>query len=160
MSRDGIAGLVVLVLSLALYGLTFRIQANSLVPVSPAFYPRMVLGASAVLSFVLLASDLLAQRARRSTPQPATPATPRLRYGMVAIMFAIFALYVVALPYAGFRVATCGFLAVMQWAMDRPRTLRGWIVLVLVAVITTAFTYLMFDTYLQVLLPRGTWTGF
>jgi hypothetical protein len=44
MGRDTIAGLVVLVVSLALFGLTFRIQSNPLVPVSPAFYPRLVLG--------------------------------------------------------------------------------------------------------------------
>jgi putative tricarboxylic transport membrane protein len=157
MSRDGIAGLVVLVLSLVLYGLTFRIQANSLVPVSPAFYPRMVLGASAVLALALVATDVFAQRKRRGVPEAARA---RPRYGLVAILFAIFAVYVVALPYLGFRISTVAFLAVMQAVMEFPRSTRRWMVLGAVALAGTLVAYYTFDTYLQVLLPRGLWSGF
>ncbi len=156
MGRDGIAGLVVLVASLALYWATLSIQSNPLVPVSPAFYPRLVLGVSAILSCALVATDV---RAARKRPRPA-PTQPRPRYGMVAILFAIFAVYVVALPYLGFRVATVAFLAVMQSAIDPPRGRRRVIVVAAVALATTLVTYYTFDSYLQVLLPRGLWTGF
>jgi len=160
MSRDGIAGLVVLVVSLVLYGLTFRIQANSLVPVSPAFYPRIVLGASAVLALALVAIDVFAQRARRGVPEVPEPPRTRPRYGLVAILFAIFAVYVMALPYLGFRISTVAFLAVMQAVMEFPRTPRRWMVLAAVALAGTLVAYYTFDTYLQVLLPRGLWSGF
>jgi hypothetical protein len=79
---------------------------------------------------------------------------------MVVILFAIFGAYVIILPYLGFRIATAAFLAVMQYAMSRPSTVRGWVVLALVALIATAATYAMFEMYLQVLLPRGRWTDF
>jgi putative tricarboxylic transport membrane protein len=158
MGRDGIAGLVVLVVSVFLYALTFRIEANTLVPVSPAFYPRMVLGATAVLSFVMLVVDLIAHRRAPPVAKPAQPAAPR--YDMVVVLFAIFTVYVLALPYLGFRISTLVFIAVMQGAMDFPRTPRRWVVVVLVAIATTAATYYMFEAYLQVLLPRGRWTDF
>ncbi|HET7547765.1 MAG TPA: tripartite tricarboxylate transporter TctB family protein [Usitatibacter sp.] len=160
MGRDTIAGLVILVVSLALLGLTFEIHSNPLVPVSPAFYPRLVLGSTAFLSFLMIVFDVAA---RRRAPQAAAPAKARPakpRYDMVAVMFAIFTVYVVLLPYLGFRIATVAFLAVMQYAMARPRTRRAWIVLALVASIATAVTYYMFEGYLQVLLPRGRWTDF
>jgi putative tricarboxylic transport membrane protein len=153
--RDGIAGLVVLVGSLVLLALTFRIESNPLVPVSPAFYPRVVLGLTAALSLILLVTDLIVHRRGGAEPRKTG-----LRYGMVAIMFGIFGAYVLALPYFGFRVATFVFLVAMQYAMDRPRTPRRWIQVLLVALGTTAATYYMFDGYLQVLLPRGRWTGF
>ena len=156
MGRDGIAGLAVLVASLALYRATFAIESNPLVPVSPAFYPRLVLGTTAILSLALLVSDVLAVRAGRrpsGTPQ-------RLRYGLVAILFAIFAVYVLALPYLGFRVATFAFLVVMQSAIEPPKGWRRAGLVAAVALATTLVTYYTFDSYLQVLLPRGLWTGF
>jgi hypothetical protein len=160
MGRDGIAGLVVLVVSLALLGLTFRIQSNPLVPVSPAFYPRLVLGSTAFLSFLMVVFDLAARRRARAAAAPAKAPAAKPRYDMVAVMFAIFTVYVIVLPYLGFRIATLAFLAGMQYAMARPRTPRAWIVLALVALIATAVTYYMFEVYLQVLLPRGRWTDF
>lgn len=161
MGRDGIAGLVVLTVSLVLLGLTFRIESNSLVPVSPAFYPRLVLGTTAVLSFLMVVFDVAARRrAQAAAAAPAKAPAARPRYDMVALLFAIFGAYVLLLPGLGFRVATVAFLAAMQFAMARPRTARAWIVLALVALLATAATYYMFEVYLQVLLPRGRWTDF
>lgn len=161
MGRDGIAGLVVLVVSLVLLGLTFRIEANPLVPVSPAFYPRLVLGATAVLSFLMIVFDVVGRHRREAPAAKAAPKpAARVRYDLVAVLFAIFAVYVLSLPYLGYRISTAAFLAVMQFAMSRPRTPRAWIVLALVALIATAATYYMFEGYLQVLLPRGRWTDF
>lgn len=159
MGRDTIAGLVVLVVSLVLFGLTFGIQSNPLVPVSPAFYPRLVLGSTAFLSFLMIVFDVVARRRAGPAAGPAK-AKAKPRYDMVVVMFAIFTVYVLLLPYLGFRIATVAFLAVMQFAMARPSTRRAWIVLALVALIATAVTYYMFEVYLQVLLPRGRWTDF
>jgi hypothetical protein len=160
MGRDGIAGLVVLVVSLVLLGLTFRIQSNPLVPVSPAFYPRLVLGSTAFLSFLMVVFDLAARRRAPAAATAAKAPAAKPRYDMVVVMFAIFTVYVLLLPYLGFRIATLLFLAAMQYAMARPRTPRAWIVLALVALVATAVTYYMFEVYLQVLLPRGRWTDF
>jgi hypothetical protein len=83
-----------------------------------------------------------------------------VNYGMVALMFAVFGLYVLALPLLGFRVGTFAYVAVANAMLDPPRGVRGWARVALVALLTSAATYLIFEHYLTVLLPRGSWTGF
>ena len=67
--------------------------------------------------------------------------------------------YILLLPLLGFRIATALFVAAAQAALDLPRGPRQWAVLALVALGTAAATHLIFQTYLLVLLPRGTLTG-
>ena len=62
-------------------------------------------------------------------------------------------------PFRGVFAVTALFVAAAQAALDPPRSPRQWAVLAAVALATTAVTYLMFENYLMVLLPRGTWTG-
>ena len=157
MGRDGITGLVVLAGSLGLLAATLGLERNPMVPIGPAFYPRLVLGLTAAMAALLVLLDVLAQRRSRAAE---SKAAPRLHYGAVVLAFAIFAVYVIALPYLGFRVATLFFMAAMQPAIDWPRGARGWVVVAVVSVATAFATYYMFEGYLQILLPRGSWTGF
>jgi hypothetical protein len=78
---------------------------------------------------------------------------------LVAAAFAVVAAYIALLPLIGFRIATALFVAAFQLVLERPRTLRQWAVLLAVAIGTSAVTWLVFDQYLTVLLPRGAWTG-
>ena len=160
LGRDGIAGLVCLAISLVGLYFSFGLPQLPLVPVGPGFYPRIVLTFLAILSVVLIAQDVVAQRApaRPATPQPAARPS-RDGYRLVAMVFAVFGLYVAALPALGYRIATALFVAAMQAVLDRPRDARGWAVLAAIAVAASGATYLVFDTYLTVLLPRGTWTN-
>jgi hypothetical protein len=153
--RDAITGIVVLVASLALYWATLGIDSNPLVPVSPALYPRIVLGLTAAFAALVVLQGVLAGR---RPGQAGAAMGPRSRYGMVAAMFALFGAYVLSLPYLGFRIATVAFLVAMQAALEPPRGWRRWATVTVVAVLTTAVIYYMFDQYLQVLLPRGRWT--
>lgn len=155
MGRDTITGIVVFAASLALLWATLGIESNSLVPVSPALYPRIVLGITAALAAMLVVADV---RARRQAVPAENVPRPRLRYAMVVAMFALFGAYVLALPYVGFRIATVAFVAAMQAALEPPRGWRRWAIVAIVAVVTTAVIYYTFDQYLQVLLPRGRWT--
>jgi hypothetical protein len=43
--------------------------------------------------------------------------------------------------------------------LERPATLYRWLILIAIAIATSLITYLVFDTYLSVLLPRGRWTS-
>ena len=152
LGRDGWAGLAVLSASLVLFGLTLGLKCNPMVPIGPGFYPRIVLGVTAVLSAWLVLSSLLAR----------TPAPPRtaVDYRMVAAMFALFGLYAGALPFLGFRLATALYVAAVNALLDPPRAALGWVRVALVGLLTSAATYVVFERYLLVLLPRGTWTGF
>lgn len=154
LGRDGISGLVCLLGSLGLLALTRGLPHPALVPIGPAFYPRIVLVATAILSVVLLGSALLARRRRR----PAEAASARRNYRLVALIFAIFAAYVLVLPLLGYRVATFFFVLALQPALQ-PAGERHWLRVLAVAVGTALLTHVAFETYLSVLLPRGRWTG-
>src|ERR1700752_4335408 len=102
LSREGIAGLVCLAGSLILLAATWGLPGPTLlVPVGPGFYPRIILGITAALSVTLIIADVIARR-RRPAPR-AQPAAAAANHALVAACFAVFGLYVVALPWVGFR---------------------------------------------------------
>jgi len=156
--RDGIAGLILLAVSLVLLVQSFQLPSLPIVPVGPGFYPAIVLSFMAAASALLVVQDVLKQRIVAPAAEEAAP--PPRNYRLVVIAFAVAAAYVVLLPLLGFRLATVLFVATLQAALGKPRTARDWTVLVAIAVGTAAATYLIFERYLLVLLPRGTWTGF
>ena len=152
LSRDGWGGLVALIGSLLLFWGTLGLKDNPLVPIGPGFYPRIVLGITAVLSLWLVLADVFAEK-RTTHSEP-------LNYALVALTFAVFGLYVVALPYLGFRIATGLYVAATSALLAPPRGAKSWAGVVVLAVLTAFLTHLIFERYLLVLLPRGTWTGF
>ncbi|TAK42901.1 MAG: tripartite tricarboxylate transporter TctB family protein [Betaproteobacteria bacterium] len=152
LSRDGWAGLAVLAASLFLFALTLGLKDNPLVPIGPGFYPRIVLGISVLLAVAVVLADW--RRRGRARDEG------RFAYGLVAAMFAAFALYVGALPYAGFRLATFAYVAGANALLDPPRGARGWLRCAIVGLVTMGVVYFAFERYLTVLLPRGRWTGF
>ncbi|MFL6816618.1 MAG: tripartite tricarboxylate transporter TctB family protein [Bradyrhizobium sp.] len=157
MGRDGIAGLVLLAISLVLLVQSFQLPSLPIVPVGPGFYPAIVLSFMAAASALLVLQDLAKGRALSAV---GADEAPRRNYRLVVIAFAIVGAYVALLPLLGFRVATVLFVAVLQAALGQPRTARQWAVLAAIAVGTTAVSYFIFERYLLVLLPRGAWTGF
>jgi putative tricarboxylic transport membrane protein len=159
LGRDGIAGLVCLAISLVCLYFSFGLPQLPLVPVGPGFYPRIVLVFMAALSVILIAQDAASRRIAATAEQRSAAAAHGGAYRLVGLVFAVFGLYVVALPLLGYRIATALFVAAMQAAIERPRDARGWAVLLVIAVAASAATYVVFDTYLTVLLPRGAWTG-
>ncbi len=60
LSKDGWGGLAVLAASLFLIWLTLGLQDSPLVPIGPGFYPRIVLGITAVFALALVIADLWA----------------------------------------------------------------------------------------------------
>ena len=160
MTRDGIAGLIFLALSIGMLVLTRGLPQSAFVPIGPDFYPRIVLVIMAVLSVMLIASDLWRQRTQSAAAAAAAePAPVKRNYRLVGMTFAVFAGYVVLLPLVGYRVATFLFMVALQSVIDPPRGARRWVVVMISAVASAAVTYIVFDNYLSVLLPRGHWTG-
>jgi putative tricarboxylic transport membrane protein len=154
LSKDGWAGLAVTAASLVLFALTLGLKQSSLVPIGPGFYPRIVLGLAAFFGALLVVSDLLRRQALVAAQKP------RANYAPVVLHFALFAAYAVALPWLGFRIATFFYVAAVNALMAPPRSLRDWVRVALIGVGTVLVTYLVFEHYLSVLLPRGRWTDF
>jgi putative tricarboxylic transport membrane protein len=160
-SRDSAAGLICLALSLFLLYLTRGLPQSALVPVGPDFYPRIVLGITAVLSVLMIVIDALSMRRKRAVTETAAApqaATPK-NYKLVVLTFMVFGLYVALLPLLGYRISTFLFVATLQPLLERPRSLRAWIIVFIIAAATALVTFVVFEDYLQVLLPRGTLTG-
>jgi putative tricarboxylic transport membrane protein len=155
--RDGIAGLILLAISLVLLVQSFQLPSLPIVPVGPGFYPAIVLSFMAAASALLVVQDVMKQRA----PAGASIGdAPRRNYRLVVIAFAIVGGYVALLPLLGFRLATVLFVGTLQAALDRPKSARDWAVLAAIALGTAAVSYFIFERYLLVLPPRGAWTGF
>ena len=153
LSKDGWGGLAVLAASLFLFALTLGLKDNPLVPIGPGYYPRIVLAVTAVFALALIGVDL-------AVPSRPARAVEKLNYVLVLEMFAVFGLYVGALPYVGFRISTFSYVAATNALLDVPRTAKGWARVLLIALITTVAVYYVFERYLTVLLPRGRWTNF
>jgi hypothetical protein len=156
-SRDAIAGLVIFVTSLVLFALTLGLKDSPLVPVGPGFYPRIVLALTGVLSLGLVVTEFLARGTR---PAAVAKPGPRPNYSLVAISFGVFALYCAALPTLGFRIATFAYVVASNALLARPRGAKGWLAAVVLGLATAFVTWLIFERYLSVLLPRGHWTDF
>ena len=152
LSREGWTGLAVLAASLFLFVLTLDLKANPLVPIGPGFYPRIVLGLAAALAAALVVFDLL-KKEKAATASGAN-------YGMVLLVFAVFGVYAVLMPGLGYRIATFIFVLALQPLIEPPKGAKGWLKVLATALITTVVTYILFERYLQVLLPRGRWTDF
>ena len=155
--RDGIAGLILLAISLVLLVQSFQLPSLPIVPVGPGFYPAIVLSFMAAASALLVVQDVMKQRV---PAEAGVGDAPRRNYRLVVIAFAIVGGYVALLPLLGFRIATVLFVAALQAALDRPKSTRQWVVLAAIALGTAAVSYIIFERYLLVLLPRGAWTGF
>lgn len=163
-TRDLTTGLVCLVTSLVLFALTLDLPGPSLlVPIGPGFYPRIILGITALLSAVLIVQALLARKMKigaRSRIQAVAEAPQRPNYALVVGSFAVFGGYVALLPPLGFRIATFVFVLALQWLLEPPRTLKARVGALVIAVATAFITFHVFQDYLSVLLPRGRWTDF
>jgi putative tricarboxylic transport membrane protein len=159
LGRDGIAGLIGLAISLGLMPIAYNLPKLPIVPVGPGFYPLIVLAFMAMTCGLLLLQDVAAQRKSARAPPAETPAQPPRDYRLVAAAFAVVIAYILLLPQLGFRIASALFVAAFQLALDRPKTAMQWLMLAAIAVGTSAVTYLVFDQYLSVLLPRGRWTN-
>ena len=152
LSKDSWGGLAVLAASLLLFGLTVDLKDNPLVPIGPGFYPRIVLGLTAVLSVWLVFSDWKAKKAAAKKDD--------LNYRLVVLMFVVFGLYCAMLPVLGFRISTVLYVAAASALLSPRRNTWGYVGLALLALGTALATWLIFERYLSVLLPRGRWTDF
>jgi putative tricarboxylic transport membrane protein len=152
MRRDTAIGVGLLALCALLYWQAGLVTAPPFVPIGPAFYPRVILILLAGLALWLIAENLLRRRApARKAEKPAGPAP---NYRKVLLGFIVFLGYVAGLSLVGFLASTFLFVLGLSWSIG-PRNVRELPKLVVIAIVTTLATYLVFEKYLYVFLPRG-----
>lgn len=152
MGRDGVAGLLLLGIAGLLAVQARQIPRSPFLPIGADFFPRVLLGILGAGAALLLARDILRYR-RKQGIQEKVARFREIPHSIPAT-FAAFAVYVLLMPTLGFFLSTLAFVAVAQVLLGphRPRDLPR---IALVAISTATATYLVFERYLHVFLPRG-----
>jgi hypothetical protein len=117
-----------------------------------AFWPMLALGACTLLSLAWLVALVRGGRSPADTP-PAeeTPAETWGRRRKVGLSVAALLLYLVALPWIGFVLATLAFVLVFALGLGERR--RS--VLAVSPVLVTTIVVLVFARFIAIPLPRG-----
>ena len=155
MGRDGWIGVGLLAFCGWLYANLQKIPANPLVPIGPAFYPRIILLLTILLSLILVIQGLVAHRREKNKESTSSESWLK-KYRPTLLAFLVFGLYVLLLPRLGYLLSTVMFVTALQWLLGAPslRRLPGSLV---VGVGTSLVTYMVFEKYLHVFLPKGIW---
>jgi hypothetical protein len=151
MRADVAIGVILLVLSSAMFTLTFTFPEQT-VALSPTFFPRLVTLCMAALA-CLLVVKALRQPPRPMKPAPTFSAATWMRQGHVrriALMVAIGFIYTQVLDSLGFLIATGLFLAATVLLFME----RRWTVVLAVAVLGSSVLYGVFRMIFKVPLPR------
>lgn len=134
------------------------LTANELPPgmfgtLGAGFFPKIIFGALAVFSFLLVGKSLVSdyQKAKQPQAKPFSLAT----YSAVILSFILFFLFVVVLKYFGFIIASLFFSPTLMWFLG-PKTRKSLIPILLTSVGMTAVIYISFTHVLKVFLPSGT----
>lgn len=159
LGRDGVVGLICIAVSLALLVQSFSLPQLALMPVGPGFYPRIVLGLLGLGGLILLLQDLLAARAAASISGGEAASTTERISWRIGLLFGIVGAYALLMPLLGFRLATALFVLALMPAIEWPASMRAWLTVAAVAIATPLATFVIFERYLLVLLPRGSLTG-
>jgi multisubunit Na+/H+ antiporter MnhB subunit len=110
------------------------------------------------LSLILIGFELKAARANAGAAAT-VQSGPAPNYRLVLATFILFGLYIGLLPKLGFRISTVLFMLALQISLEWPRSPLRWLVAIVVALAASLICYYVFESYLSVLLPRGTWSG-
>ncbi|WP_277209147.1 tripartite tricarboxylate transporter TctB family protein [Isoptericola croceus] len=110
--------------------------------IDPRWWPELLGTFGVVVAVALLVVSVL----RRPTPREDVEPSTRAGFVRVVITIALTAAFLLAWPFVGFLVAAAVFLLAVTVVFGG----RGWRVLILFPLLTTAFIYLLFDTLLEV----------
>lgn len=152
MRRDAGIGVGLLAFCGLLYWQAGLVSVPPFVPIGPAFYPRVILIFLAGLAVWLIVEDLLKKRV--PAREAKKPAAPSPNYRRVLLGFIVFLGYVAGLSLIGYLTATFLFVLGLSWAIG-PRNIREMPKLIAIAIGTALVTFLIFEKYLYVFLPRG-----
>ena len=160
LNRDSIVAICLLVICGGLAMASLDIREPDYGQLSPATWPRIIVGVMTVLTVIFLVQSL---RAGPNEP----PDAPREPIGGIAGFFGywrnvlwcfvLFGAYLLAIPYAGILLGGTAFVFALLTALGGTRNV---LLHVVIAAVTVGGMWTIFTFALKVILPRGEWTGF
>lgn len=152
MAHKNIAAATGLLAFTGWYGvLTATLPERSIMPNTPgpSFFPWLITAGLCALSLALLyqgITQLKRQSGAAPVPDRQDAKTPALALGSMAI-------YLAALPYLGFVLASMCFFAVLMWLYGS----RNRIMIVAGSVLGPVILFVLFRYGFNIILPRGPW---
>ena len=135
---------------------SFQIREPDYGQLSPAAWPRVILGVLGVLSVIYLVQSL-----RQGAHQP-DPAMPKDLMAIVSHwrnviwVFVLFLAYLLTMPWIGMLLGGMGFVFLLLTALGG---FQRTILHLIIAVVSVGGVWAIFTYALGVLLPKGEWTG-
>ena len=152
LNRDAVVALVLLLGCGVFFWASFHIEETSYGTLSSRVWPRLLLGLLTLFSLALLA-----QAVARGAEQAEGPTGSWLaRYRNALWCYALFALFLITLPYLGMLVGGALFVFACLSALGAP----GWRRVPLhgaIAVVSVGAMWAVFTFALRVFLPEGEW---
>lgn len=156
LNRDSIVAICLLVICGGLAWASLAIREPDYGVLSPAVWPRVIVGVMAFLSMIFLVQSL---RAGADAPREGFGGVAGF-YGYwrnVIWCFVLFGAYLVAIPYVGILLGGMAFVFLLLTALGG---VRNTVLHVVIALVTVGGMWAIFTFALRVILPRGEWTGF
>ncbi len=156
LNRDALVAIVLLVACGIFFWASFDIRVPDYGQLSPATWPRIVIGLMSVLSLLYLVQSL-----RRGPPaEPSEAERPRGLRALVSHWrnvlwcFALFLVYLLTLPTLGMLLGATAFVFTLLCALGGwgPRAL---VVHAIIALVTVGGMWSLFTFGLGVILPQG-----
>ena len=113
----------------------------------PGFFPFWLGVALGIFSIILIVATILEKKEKEKIRN----LWKGRKWVKLVFVFATLVVYAVFLPSLGYLVATFGLMILLLGAIERSRL---W-VKVMVAFATASVTYIVFDLWLEVQLPKG-----
>ena len=156
LNRDTIVAICLLVICGGLGYASLDIREPDYGQLSPATWPRVIVGVMAFLSTIFLVQSL---RAGPDAPrEPIGGMTGFFGYWRnVLWCFVLFGAYLIAIPYVGILLGGMAFVFLLLTALGG---VRNTVLHIVIAVVTVGGMWTLFTFALRVILPRGEWTGF
>lgn len=148
LNADAIVALLLLVMTAALFRMTFDFRTPPFVTMSASFWPRIILAALAVLSLAYLVQSL------RAVSEPPMAGGFLARQRNAVICFLSFAVFLATLPWLGMLIGGIVYVFAMQELLGpRDWRSRGWHLAL--AIGSVGGMWAIFRYGLQVILPEG-----
>jgi len=145
--RDQLSGLFWLAISIFVCVEAINSSIGTFQMPGPGFFPFWLGVALGIFSITLIVASIL----RKKDEEKIRSLWKGRRWVKLIFVFATLVVYAVFLPSLGYLVATFGLMILLLGAIERSRL---W-VKVMVAFATASVTYIVFDLWLEVQLPKG-----
>lgn len=141
----------VLVLCALMYIGTFSIKITKTVSVSAAFFPRIILGVTAVLAVIYMIFALRALKNNKAEEKKQEKGDIK----RLLTTIGLFIVYGIVVDIIGFMISSIIFLIIQMWVMLEVKNKKELIRFSVISVVSMIIVYYVFNNLFFVSLPTG-----